>query len=289
MTKRKRGIRGAVQRAKQGSGISWPRILGAALAAVTMTLISARLTSVFGTLMLTGVISIGSALVAEFYRILINMTAEGTKKVVAPIINELDLPLATEPGGPEGAEPENPASEDTESEDTGSGDAEANDAEAAAAEVAERAEEEQEKVATSSHRLSQFTLLALIFGVVSLATIGVSYAVARAQGGDIYQTTTVQRPIEQLDDEEKQALVDLAVQMSQQGLPNLDQLSSQIDTLAQQNQSLQDTIDQLRSQQESDADQIAQLQQRITELNQRLDSIESQSEAPETTPDESTE
>lgn len=283
MTNRKRGIRGAIDRAKQGSGISWPRILGAALAAVTMTLISARLTSVFGTLLLTGVISIGSALVAEFYRILINMTAEGTKKVVAPIINELDLPLATGPGTPKDAEPKSTGSDD------GSGEAEPRDAADAAAEVADRAEKEQKKVAASSHRLSQFTLLALVFGVVSLGTIGVSYAVARAQGGDIYQTTTVERPIEQLDDQEKQALVDLAVQLSQQGFPDLDQVSAQIDSLTQQNESLQDTIDQLRGQQQSDADQIAQLQQQVTELSQRLDSVESQPETPEVTPDGSSE
>ena len=147
-------LRAAIRKAQDGSNISWPRLIATALAAVTMTLLSSRLTSVFGSLMLTAVISIGSALTAEFYRVVINMTAMGTKKVVAPIISDL------EPGSETSPEPE------------------------AEEEVEERAEAEDKAAHKGERRLSQVTVLALVFGVVSLLTVGISYAVARAQGGD---------------------------------------------------------------------------------------------------------
>ena len=68
------------------SRLSVPQVSATALAAITMAVVSSRLTSFSSSILIVGLISVVSALASEFYRILITSSAEKTKQVVAPIL-----------------------------------------------------------------------------------------------------------------------------------------------------------------------------------------------------------
>lgn len=241
-------VKSAVKDAREQSALSWPRIIGTALAAVTMTLISTRLSSVFGALLLTAIISIGSALAAEFYRVVLTVTAEGTKKVIVPAI--LDVESADE---------------------ANDGETEIIDMEAV--EEAEPSAEDQvdEQVHKRSRNPNQLVALALVFGLVSLFTIGVSYSVARSQGGDIYNNTTIENPVQKLTDEQTQKLVDLATQASKDGAPDLKTVLSNYQSLTEQNELLKKRVDSLEG---SQKDQVAKLQAEIDALRQDVKNLQ---------------
>lgn len=248
-------LRNTIKQARAGSSISWPRLIATALAAVTMTLVSARLTSVFGSLMLTGVVSICSALIAEFYRVIINLTAEGTKKVIAPIVSEDGLLHSDgEEDSTEGSEKAAESDqEDSEPEDS-----------------------EDEEPSNHRGRPSQFVQLALVFGLVSLITVGISYAVARTQGGDIYQNTFETRPTQTLSDTEKQELIDQAAQSVKDGLPDTAFWQEELDALKAENQELQTTIGELQAGLETQEQAITTLTDQVKELQTEVGNPEVQ-------------
>ena len=240
-------LKKTIQQARAGSSISWPRLIATAMAAVTMTLVSASLTSVFGSLMLTAVVSIGSALVAEFYRVVINLTAEGTKKVIAPIVSEDGL-LHVEGRRTEDSQEDSKEDQEDGDEDQDSG-----------------GDEEPE---THKHRgrPGQFVQLALVFGVVSLITVGISYAVASSQGGDIYQNTFETRPTQTLSDSEKQELVDQTLEILKESLPDATALQEELTSLQDQNQQLRSSLEELQADFDSQQETIATLSDQVTQL-----------------------
>ncbi len=246
-------LRESIKEAKAGSSISWPRLIATALAAVTMTLVSARLTSVFGSLMLTAVVSIGSALVAEFYRILINLTAEGTKKVIAPIV----------------------ADEHGSQADSQRGEEEPNKKE-------DEPEQESSTPARPHAHSGQFVQLALVFGVVSLITVGISYGVAKSQGGDIYQNTFETYPTESLSDTEKQELVDQAVAAVKEAVPDAASFQDQLSSLQEQNEELQSALTDLQAGFETQQETMTTLTDQVGELERELEEVTGQV-PPETT------
>ncbi len=255
MTKHEGSLKQAVRKAKGGGGLSWPRVLGTALAAVTMTLLSARLTSVFGSLMLVAILSVGSAIASEFYRVVITLTAEGTKKVV----EEAGLVKIEDDETPAGDPPDNKAVKED------------------AKEAGEAAEEAVEEAAYGSGKPHQLTALALIFGVVSLITVGVAYAVARAQGGDIYQNTFETSQVVQLSDTEKQELAEETATLLTTDHPEIWKLPASVESLQTENEELSQQVQDL-----SEANQ--ELGEQLGELQKQLDALldERDPETPET-------
>ena len=71
---------------KDGTGLGFLKVLGTALTAVSMAVISAKITGFVNSLMLVAILSIGTALVNEFYRIILSFTSLGAKKIVAPVL-----------------------------------------------------------------------------------------------------------------------------------------------------------------------------------------------------------
>ena len=309
---KKRGIRQAVKDAAKESGISVLKILAAAAAAVTMALISSRLTSIFNSLMLVAVVSVTSALVGEFYRIFFSVAAQGTKKVakevIVPIVHpdgesdEVDLTETTVIGSTglddtvveDAVTVEDTAqgeviSADLTTEDTGGDGGEGKgpgDLSSSPEETKDSRRQARRKRQKNALRSNQFVQLSLVFGVVSLITVGVVYAVARSQGKtDItYNYTTVQKnPVEQLTPEQQQALVDMAVaatnaeteESEQDGstteqpddvASQLEILETEVADLTQQNQDLQATIDALTANLNSETEKTSALEERLQVL-----------------------
>lgn len=75
---------------KEGSGLGLLKVVGTSLTAVSMAIISAKIAGFVNSLMLVAVLSIGTALVSEFYRILLSFTSLGAKKIVAPVLKTVE-------------------------------------------------------------------------------------------------------------------------------------------------------------------------------------------------------
>ncbi len=262
-------LKGVVEEARESSSISWPRVIATALAAVTMAVLSTRLSSIFSALMLTAVISIGSALAAEFYRLVITVTTEGTKKVIVPAIMEQD-----EEEGPSG---------EAKQEDTGNANEESESTEKT------KVASTPEAARTKSHTYlsNQVVLLALVFGVVSLLTIGISYAVAKAQGGDIYTTTVESHPVQELTQEQLDSLVELATQANQDGVPEYQSLNDTLKSLQDENAALKLTVEDLSTQNTETLSELTKLQTEITKLQEQIEALTGNEQSPTepTTPD----
>ena len=339
--KEKSSLKEAYRSARAESAISARRLIATAAAAVTMALVSSRLTSVLNSLILVAVVSIGSALVSEFYRVLLSVTAEGTKKVaettkraIDPLVSlghsddapteVIDLPDVEETKVQEGL-PVQVAG--TDSDDVLTGDADqGSDKHATGPGEHETPEEpdsfESQKSRGLSHaksaiKTNPFVQLSLLFGVVALLTVGVSYAVASSQGKtDItYNYSSFRKdPLDELTTSQKQDLVELVKNLntsqgeeppeegSTEDVPDGSESDSSTDTeppktaleelaavqdeladLTAQNQDFVAVIDDLKSQLASETSKTDELQQRIDELEAQI-AILTGATAPEPTP-----
>jgi len=77
---------------KKDSTLSPIRITATALAAISMSLLSSYLTSLFSTFIIAGILSITTALIVEAYRIIIFLTADNTKKIIKPLSKRVEDP-----------------------------------------------------------------------------------------------------------------------------------------------------------------------------------------------------
>lgn len=75
---------------KDGSGLGLLKITGTALTAVSMAIISAKIAGFVNSLMLVAILSIGTAVVNEFYRIILSFTSLGAKKIVSPVVKTVE-------------------------------------------------------------------------------------------------------------------------------------------------------------------------------------------------------
>lgn len=238
------------KRVRAESGLNILRILATALAAVTMAVISSRLTTVMNSLILTGVVSIGSALVNEFYRTVLTVGAERTKTVVAPIIGAEEahkhaaasedetqvLPAVQETSQttqvhraePVGVGTRATGTTQTTATESSVGETGARETAVsgtavsgtgasgagAAATTSEASEPQREvskaKMIWERMRHNQVVQMSLIFAIVSLITLGVSYTMAAKAGGTEVKVNRTEIS-QSLSEEDKQALVDRAV------------------------------------------------------------------------------
>lgn len=334
------------KRVRAESGLNILRILATALAAVTMAVISSRLTTVMNSLILTGVVSIGSALVNEFYRTVLTVGAERTKTVVAPIIGAEEahkhaaasedetqvLPAVQETSQTTQVHQADPVGVGTRATETAettatkstvgetgaretavsgtaasgtvASGAGASGTAAAAAATSEASEPQHEvskaKMIWERMRHNQVVQMSLIFAIVSLITLGVSYTMAAKAGGTEVKVNRTEIS-QSLSEEDKQALVDRAVDAAKgkggqdvegdkgtqpdpneqtetdQPTVNLDDLDSteqmleaQITELQNENAALQGTIADLQNALAAESAKTDELLRRLEALEQAM-------------------
>lgn len=305
------------RRVRAESGLNILRILATALAAITMAVVSSRLTTVVNSLILTGMVSVGSALVNEFYRTVLTVGAERTKTVVAPIINVEErhhkdgsedetqvLPAQTDGGEPATATVDG-ATATQVMEKTATAEAGASSAgptegappedPAVGAEHPKRADvhgRSKWAIVWNKVRHNQVFQMSLVFAVVSLITLGISYSMSSGAGGTEIKVNRTEVS-QSLSEEDKQKLVNQAVdaakgtvdkstkdsehsteKQTETGEVDLNDLNEterflegQINELRNENAGLQATVGQL---QESLANESA----KVNELLQRLEALE---------------
>ena len=284
------------------SRLSVPQVSATALAAITMAVVSSRLTSFSSSILIVGLISVVSALASEFYRILITSSAEKTKQVVAPI-----LPVLAGEERSQGAEATADGTETAVHTDLTTTQPTLDDtvvapvADVVSGHVTEPSHEGTPEQQSKHPILSavfhnQVVQMSLIFLVVALITVGISYGVARAQGGDQFNSYTTNTVEQTLTDEQRQALVDETVQRVQQQLAEQDQSAGQTDgdsgsqsgaapsdltQILQENARLQEEVASLSALLETEQQKTDDLAARLEALEQQLGQ---QQETPSTTP-----
>lgn len=292
----KHRIRKAWRSMRAQSRLTVTQVAATSLAAITMAIVSARLTSFSSSILIVGVISAISAMSSEFYRIVITASAEGTKKAVAPILEAESHGAsgegAAEPTGPDddadGAPVETPSTQNDEAaEDRGRSDG--------SGEGAGEGDKKRRHPLLNALLHNQLLQMSVIFLIVALITVGVSYGVARAQGRTEINNnyTTVEQT---LTEEEKQQILDQAAQAAKEeaaqtgseqattdgsnsGQPDTDQpadttenegVQAEIDALRAENEGLRTSIDTLTAQLEAEKARTDDLATRLAALEALL-------------------
>ena len=297
----KHRIRKAWKSITAQSRLSVPQVSATALAAITMAVVSSRLTSFSSSILIVGLISVVSALASEFYRILITSSAEKTKQVVAPIIPSLAGEDRGQRGESTGVEADTTVDTDrTEVQPALDDTVVAPVADVVTGHVTEpttapASYEQSKHPILSAIFHNQVVQMSLIFLVVALITVGISYGVARAQGGDQFTSYTSNTVEQTLTDEQRQALIDETVQRVQEQLAEQDQdteqnqadsgsqsggASSDLTQIIQENQRLQEEVASLSQLLETEQQKTNDLAARLEALEQQLGQ---QQETPGTT------
>ena len=100
-----RGTTRTLKSAWADTGLSLGKVLAAALAAITMALLSPQIMSLANSVLVVGVVSVVSALVGAVYTFVVSLTSRGAKKVVAPVLGTGSTDLeSAEPDEPEDLE-----------------------------------------------------------------------------------------------------------------------------------------------------------------------------------------
>jgi hypothetical protein len=230
---------------KGDSSLSFLKIAATALTAVSMALISTKLTSLVNSLTLVALVSIGSAIVSEFYRVILSVTSIGAKKVIAPIIQI----------NPDGTTTEIPI----------------------VTIVSPQAAEEPKKkgfIAATRRYLKRnpFIKIAILFALVSGLTIAASYSISTANGVPVNNYTTVhEKSIEQLSTKDKQQIIDAAVSTSESHDAAKDFENKKIiESLTSENASLKKDLESLSENQNKYIDSIVNLETRIESLEKSI-------------------
>ncbi len=240
------------------SKLSAPQVIATALAAITMAVVSSELTSFSSSILIVGVISVISALSSEFYRIVITSSAEKTKQVVAPILES--TPTATSAVVLEVPDlsPEDKDDATIQQEPV---------ADVVSGQVSLEDEEPSPRPSFLRVLLSrQLVQMSLLFLVIALITVGVSYAVARAQGGDEYNSNYYTSITQSLSEEDKQALLNAAAAIAKAEAEASGQQSSST-TTPEVNPELESALTRL----EQLVTENAKLQADIDALSQSLE------------------
>lgn len=289
---------------KDGTGLGFLKVLGTALTAVSMAVISAKITGFVNSLMLVAILSIGTALVNEFYRIILSFTSLGAKKIVAPV---LKTTKNTETGEIIIVEEEPIIVDSIEEVET---------------------KEESEKSVFSmikSKTIQYFKnnsvmRFILIFATVALITIGINYLVKPDQEPTVYKYTTnhtteqqvIEEPSDEpiveekttvivkeqetdVDDEQAQPTTTPSSPTTEIPLPTaqstdnnddeIQELITRIETLEQENTTLKDDLKKLQEQQstegtpttEEDSVSTEEMNKQIQELQKQIDDLKNNS------------
>lgn len=289
-------FRQAVQKAHSARSLSVVQIVATALAAITMAFISTRVTNAFNSIIAVGVISVLSALVAEFWRFTIRVGAESASIIAAETLEHK-------------GDPNEDADADEDAEPAQDEAAHQNE-DAAGRAPEEPVPEGSDKPKTPSSA-KQFwaaawastpVRLAALFLLMGSLTVGVSYAVARSQGKSDTNITNVS-PVQHLSEEERQEILDAAAIIAQQQAQDGDgdQGSSETPDGATGGDSaespdkpadseaiarLTELLEQQREQSEQLQQQLTDLQEQNASLQAQIDDLKAQLGLPPNTPEQ---
>ncbi len=204
-------IKQIAHKARSKSSLSLVQVLATALAAITMAFVSTRVTSAFNSFVAVGIISVLSALVAEFWRFTIRVGAESAQAIVVEPLLKISAEDPVEGVGVE-------ATDDSVIIDTPEGSSPGDDPTSVEVAIGET---EPAVPAPTNGKLLLRTLwrstpvrLSLLFLLLGSLTVGVSYIVARSQGQP--DTHVTYSPVQQLTEAEKQELLDAAALIAEQ-------------------------------------------------------------------------
>lgn len=256
------GIRNRLKKIlKEDSTLSILKISATALTAVSMALISTRLTSVFNSLVLVAIVSALSAIVSEFYRVILSVTTLGAQKVIATRFQvnsdgtTTEIPIIT------------PAT--------------ASIAEASSAATA--IEPNNAGRARQYFRDNPLMKMVAIFTIISAATITVNYFItsSSSKSPPVNNYTTIQKPVESLTDLEKQKIIDTAVGTSLSDTSaQKETLQSQIDSLEKVNSDLEKSLASLQKEKSLTDDALAKMEAKVKAIEQKMNSTPSVAPTP---------
>lgn len=237
---------------KEDSTLSILKISATALTAVSMALISTRLTSIFNSLVLVAIISALSAIVSEFYRVILSVTTLGAQKVIATRFQvnsdgtTIEVPVTV---------PETASIADANS-------------------VTGPMEPNNTGRVKQYFRDNPLMKMVAIFTIISAATIAASYFITASSSKSpaVNNYTTIQKPIESLTDLEKQKIIDAAVGTSlSDTAAQKETLQSQIDSLEQVNSDLEKSLASLQKEKSITDDALAKMDAKLKAIEQKLD------------------
>lgn len=278
---------GAFRRAWRQSGLRGTKVFATALAAIAMALIAPRIAGLTSSLIAVGLVSVVSALVNAFISSAAEATAESAKKLTAVGAPSRDADAggleaaADGPTGPEGTsglaaaatQVLPPASADSA---PGAGDEPAGPGSSSSSEASGGSPTRLKRIFRSNY------IYLVLFAVIAVVTIYVTYVVSHATGN-----TTLIRPTvtHELSEEERQALIDEAVSVTLATLgatevptdpvPGETPTPLTLDGLAAVQEAIDLRLTTLEGQEVTDnADVIAELerlQERLAELERQLE------------------
>lgn len=224
---------------KEGSTWSLIRVIGTSLTAITMALLSTKFGGFVSSFVLVGLVSVGSAIVSEIYRIILSFTSLSAKKVIAPVL-KIEQPNAIT-GQMEIVE---------------------------VVKVDKKTPEEQEKAAqfaalptwkkiTQHLWQNNIIRMTILFAVVGTLTVTTSYFVS-ANSADKVETTytTINNPSQKISETEKNEIANNAAVKNATVIANIEleieklkeenaELLSKLESSIQDNSDLKDNYDSL--------------------------------------------
>lgn len=258
----KNEIKNNFKKLKKDSTLSYTRIIATALTAITMAYISSRLTSFINSLILVSIISIGTAVLSEVYRICFGVVAESTKKII-PIKSNRNI--------------------------ISNFDKEEN----------KRINSEKKTIDTKETNFykHRFLMLSVIFALVSLLTIGSSYLFAKAFGNEESINYYNVSRISKISEQDKNNLTNEIIEELETPSPEIaetqiktnnnsteiENLKKELEETSKENENLKNKLETLQSNLEVNADSnidtdildiIKGLETNIKSLDEKLGKLE---------------
>lgn len=212
---------GRLKRAWQEAGLTWPKALAAALTAITVALISPRITSFANSIIAVGIISLVSTAFAAAYNALLALTQSAMSRVAKVEVEE--------------------SGEEVE-----------------VVETYEDAPDQQSK-----SRWRTYLVYPLLFAVISVATIGASWAIAG--GHEPSQVVVSVDQSQSLSEQEKQELIDSAADKAKSGLVE-PAASTEVVAPAEEDTSTEGRISALQAKNDALSQQLARVDAELAEL-----------------------
>lgn len=229
------------------SSLNAVKVFATAMTAITIAIIASKLTTLINSLILTGLISIISALTAEFYRITLTASADTAKKILKA---GKATPTRSKQSVNDGLTEENqePIQSRTQVTDT----------------VSAQSRDD------SFFKKRPYFIFLIIFLTMSISTIGASYEIAKntEKTETINSYTTVQENIKKdLTEKEKNELITKAVMQADNLSTEKQEIAlEQINELIESRAKHEQSINELTTQIEEKDEEINTLEEKVNEL-----------------------
>ena len=274
-----------VKKDRKKESLSTTKIMASAVASITVSLITTKLTSYMGSVIIVGVSSILIAVFAEFYSRILSKSRKIAARATAHVPYNRILPDRMSTALDKGLKH---AMEDT------------TDSIPPITDDTEQVDEEDDDVQDNAHgfmgRFSSVTRYAIMFSIIALMTSGISWGVATFVEKPDVTNVTVQK-VEKLSDAEKNAIkkaaadevsaqIEKAQEQADDASSSTYTLGNRISSLETQVKSLQSSLDSLKksvsSSQSSASTNDMERDEKISSLQSSIKTMESEIESLQT-------